>query len=280
MFSLIVQNRAAFPLEFRTEGEAYLLRHQQDLERNFWQTTTGAARPPWNHRHPPPGSSCRYSRQESPPCASSSRFHSDDDGTLVHVPRTPYPTRSYGPSQSVPIPPLRFGTTTPTPAATSRTQTARPRLPGFSTRRLQTITASPRVPTPTVSADGGPGYLGTVPPNPNDRGPTYDVSGYPTTDSRPNTRWNIGDLLFTYVQRHPENWARGIRSFLFQVARTIGDTPCQDDVLAYQTIVVLAPASPRGATHQYHLFFDMAICLFSIRGLFAFTVRTGGYLAT
>ncbi|KAJ7712521.1 hypothetical protein DFH07DRAFT_974934 [Mycena maculata] len=46
LFALISQNLGAFPLHFRTEGEAHLMRHHQELERNWWVTVTGTARAP------------------------------------------------------------------------------------------------------------------------------------------------------------------------------------------------------------------------------------------
>ncbi|KAJ7815206.1 hypothetical protein B0H13DRAFT_1924325 [Mycena leptocephala] len=230
-------NCAAFPLEFRTEGEVYLLKHQQDLERSDWTTTTGAARASRNQRHPPLGSVRSYGRQDSPPSAGPSRFHSEDDGALV----------------SVPLPPLTFGTATVnlSPGPCVPAPTARMRFPGFSSARTNSSADTPRGSTPTVSAEVGPRYLGASPPNSDDRAPVYDIAGNPTPDSRPNTRWSI--RYTTHLRAtSPRRLGSGIRSFLFQIARTLGDTPCQD---------------------------DMAVRLFSIRGLFALIVRTGGYLA-
>jgi hypothetical protein len=51
-FLLIVGDRAAFPLEFRTEGEAYLLSNQQEIEHSYWIVTTGAPRASRTQRHP------------------------------------------------------------------------------------------------------------------------------------------------------------------------------------------------------------------------------------
>ncbi|KAJ7499519.1 hypothetical protein FB451DRAFT_1385217 [Mycena latifolia] len=98
--------------------------------------------------------------------------------------------------------------------------------------------------TPTFSDDPSPAYLGTSPPNPTDHA-----------------------------------WGMGICGFMLQIAIQLGNTPAVRNVLAYHTLMVLSPGDRHGLAHQYHLFFDMAICMFSIRGLFARIIELGGYPA-
>ncbi|KAJ7503846.1 hypothetical protein B0H11DRAFT_1906249 [Mycena galericulata] len=254
LFSLIVQNHATFPLEFRTEGEAYLMRNQQELGRNYWITTTGTTRASRTERHPPPGG---YRGRSSPgPSRASTSSAGMQEG--------PSQPRTYGPQPSFPLAPLTFGSTTSV-------------RPPDDSKRAQPTKDKPRATTPVVSMDPGPSYLGQSPPNPLDEPPTYEMSGFPSPSARITTRWTIGEAMHVYVLRNPLHWGTGVRNFLFEIATMLGDSPNQDDTLGYLTSAALAPLNRRALAHWYHLFINMVVRLFSIRGLFAHVVRIGGY---
>ncbi|KAJ7684898.1 hypothetical protein DFH06DRAFT_1313280 [Mycena polygramma] len=285
MFLLTVSNRANFPLEFRSEGDAYLLSRQQELEKTYWTAATGEPRPSRNEKTRSSGSRRHYS-------ASSG---SEDDGPLAH---RPHETRRS--QDSVPPSRLEFGTTKtpanltiarpqPLPPVKTTTTAARPQPPRPPAPRTQdaptrpkTTTNSGRSPTrastPSVSVgDGATCYLGSSPPDAGDRGPTYDMKGFPAIDARPNSKWSIGEVVYIYSKHSPSTWAKGVRSFLLQVAEHTGDSPHREDVRGYMTLQALAPRNTRELNHQYRLFVQAAVRLFSIRGLFAHMVQVGGY---
>ncbi|KAJ7451019.1 hypothetical protein FB451DRAFT_1409925 [Mycena latifolia] len=130
---------------------------------------------------------------------------------------------------------------------------------------------------PTYSDDPSPGYLGTSPVDPDDLIVILDMHGYPELAQTPNTRWTVGQLMYAYVHRHPNQWGMGIRGFLLQLAVQLGNMPAIRNVLGYHTMVALSPGNHRRLAHQYRMFFDMAVCMFSIRRLFARIVSLGGY---
>jgi hypothetical protein len=83
--------------------------------------------------------------------------------------------------------------------------------------------------------------------------------------------------MCVFVMRNPHKWAQGIRGFLLQIAQQTGDSPHREDLLGYFTICALAPQNTRSLNHQYRLFSQAAVRLFSVKGLFAHIVRIGGY---
>ncbi|KAJ7702740.1 hypothetical protein B0H17DRAFT_1327138 [Mycena rosella] len=245
-FSCVVQDHAAFPLEFRSEGEAYLLTHQQELEHGYWFASTGEQRPTRTSRHPqavPPS---------TPQASSSGSSQHDHQG--------------------------RRNSDTPTSHANAAARAA----PQMSMACIDTPRPPPRIAAPrprqtTPPPDPAPGYLGVSPPDPTDMLPPYENQGFVPSAAVPSTRWNIGEITNNYIARHPSLWGLGIRNFLLRVASVLGNSPASADVLAYHTFIALSPAQRQLLAHQYHLFFDMAIRLFSIHGLFAHIIRTGQY---
>ncbi|KAJ7484151.1 hypothetical protein FB451DRAFT_1363738 [Mycena latifolia] len=251
-FRVSVQNLAAFPRRFRTEGEAFLMCHQQELERVYWTASTGQP---------------RISRTGAAPAVITARAFT--------VPRTGSDVA--GPA---PTPPpahflFSFGSTTaanatPPAPALGRT-TSSPAAPAPPDGR--------RSSTPTFSDDPSPGYLGNSPADPSDPDVVLDMRSYPELTQNPNTRWTVGQLMYAYVHRHPNQWGLGIRGSLLQLAVQLGNTPAVRDVLAYHTCTALSPGNRHHLAHQYRLFFDLAIRMFLIRGLFDRIISLGGYPA-
>ncbi|KAJ7086048.1 hypothetical protein B0H15DRAFT_801693 [Mycena belliarum] len=245
-FCLIVHNLASFPREFRTEGEGHLMRYQQDMERAFWTAATGGP---------------RVSRSGNTPTTSTSRGFT--------IPRANIAGPAAAAARAAAAFPFSFGSIN-TPTAHSGALNAGIRMPAIVTR-------DGRAQTPTFSPDPSPGYLGSAPADPLDVPPKRDANDMPELAQTPNTLWTVGELLYTYVNRHPDTWGVGIRGFLLTPATHLGDTPSLADVLCYHTSTALCPGDRRRIAHQYHLFFDMVVRLFSIRGLFAQIVMIGGY---
>ncbi|KAJ7471586.1 hypothetical protein B0H11DRAFT_2237139 [Mycena galericulata] len=258
LFMQTTQNLAAFPLRFRTEGEAHLMRHQQQIDRTWWINTTGGPRPPRHVRHPNPRPG----------------------------PSTPYPRRIYAPGPSQPgrsIPaemqaereaPCLYG---PLPATAPPTYTfgsAGPLQPAAPTTTIASTRCSV---TPTVSADSGVGYLATSPPNPTDTPPVLNHAGLPALNVGTNSRWTIGELENRFSRMHPDGWNRGILNFSARRGTTLGDTPRRINVLALNTFMALCPMHRRALAHQHHLFLEAGVRLFSIDGLYEYILRTGGY---
>ncbi|KAJ7018847.1 hypothetical protein C8F04DRAFT_1198405 [Mycena alexandri] len=284
-FTLIVGNLAAHPRNFHTEGEAYLMRYQQDIDKAWWVTTTGVTRPPRHERHPNLYKATRTSmyggsRNATGSSSGSSREYlggtlSSESSSTSERPGGSQ-TRNYGPratagpqtqiSNSTPEvreygPTYAFGTTTQVRPAPSTTEVVS------------------RAPTPTVSLDDGRGYLGLSPPNPVDRRPAD--AGEPDTGLTVNSCWTAGDIVRRYMRTHPSMWACGIREALGRLATTMGESPNVHNVLAHHTNLALSPNERRTNAHQHWVFSLATTGLFSVTGLYEHILRLGEYpLAT
>ncbi|KAJ7434623.1 hypothetical protein B0H11DRAFT_1938389, partial [Mycena galericulata] len=245
LFQVINQNGSGFPEVFRTEGEAYLIRHQQELERMWWNTTTGAPRPPRHVRHPNtrPAVSLGPRRDEPGPSTTQrQRAEAGPPSTAVmqeerQAPRVYGPPPVFAPAPATYI----FGNTTPIRTTPSTTAVVRP------------------VPPPPTPGDAQ-GYLGTSPPNPADSAPTVpSFWEFPSLDATPNSRWSINDLTNRFTRIHPRHWNMAVRDYLGHAPTTLGDTPRRDDVLPSTP-----PATPIPA-------------IFRIEGLYDHVVRIGEY---
>ncbi|KAJ7260973.1 hypothetical protein B0H12DRAFT_1069650 [Mycena haematopus] len=274
-FKNVINTCAFAPTEFRSEGESYLVSGQQAIEDAYWDITTGP----------------RHAAHTAP------NVHEVDDGALTHRPyighgyasdRAPESAghNGHGPSTSTsfhsnrPSTAHRGSFNPPRPVETPRPQPFL-RIPKVvSAADRPAPPPIPRATTPSDDfADNGPSYLGTSAPNPGDQAPVLDAAGRPPRDGRPNTKWTIGQVLFTLTRRNPNEWARGIRSFMMQQPPAVGESPYINDAVAYYTFCALAPINGQtpAMNHQYRLFFKVGVGLFSIRGLFAHIVRLGAY---
>ncbi|KAJ7742067.1 hypothetical protein B0H16DRAFT_1464235 [Mycena metata] len=250
LFALTVQNLAAFPQQFRTEGEAHLMRYQQDIERAWWTVTTGGPRAPRAVRHGnplvrPTDSSSTTRRVEAKPAATRpppplARGHEQREFDIAQ-------TRAYGP----PV----------VPAPTSARDRPSP-------------AAQPRPTTPLTSADGSPGFLGRSQPNPSDARPTFSNGAVHDASLTPNTRWTAGDLHNRHARTHPSVWRRGVRGFSGVLATALGDTPNRPDILASNTTTALAPNTLQA---DFRAFVLVGMRLFSVRGLYDLILRLGEY---
>ncbi|KAK7035667.1 hypothetical protein R3P38DRAFT_2771294 [Favolaschia claudopus] len=269
-WKMVTGNCAAFPREFRSEGESTLLSRQTEIETLYWTTTTGAPRAAREARQP----SIMRARIHTPPT-----IHRVDDAALVHrpdvvvyetAPRKPQPTPTFAP--------LAFGSTTP--ASADLSMMFRPitiASPSSSSSHL------PGAPLPHVTMldaaglDKDKNYLGISGPDANDYSPQLDLRNRPPVDGRPNTRWTIGQTVYVLSKRKTKTWAKGIRTFLMQTPTAECDMPHRDDVLAYSTFCALSPPNLRDQNHRYRIFSQTAMYLFSVKGLFAHFVECGGY---
>ncbi|KAJ7253139.1 hypothetical protein C8J57DRAFT_1237493 [Mycena rebaudengoi] len=196
MFSLIVQNCSACPADFRSEGESYLLRNQQDIERTWWITVMGR----------PSGSAASSASVLSP-------IHGTT-GTLC------------------------------TTAEAGVTEHA---------------------------------YLGIAPQNPSDTGPVDPPGDFAEWTKLPNSIVLRAALLHHYTFLATAGWISGLCNMLHHLPTAANDTPLDDDVLAYHTILAMSPVNRRNIPHQFRRFFDTAIMMFLIPGLFDAILLVGGY---
>ncbi|KAJ7604740.1 hypothetical protein B0H17DRAFT_1222148 [Mycena rosella] len=241
LFTITVQNMGNFPLQFRTEGEAHLMRHQQELEKRWWICTTGAPRPP------------RYE---------------DIPAEMQHASASN--SRPYGPNAR-----SAFGSIVPPRPAGPGTAPRVP-LPAAVPTTAATLNSDQR-PVAYTDAASAQGYLGRSPPNPLDVAPVSAENEFPVLDLVPNTKWSAGELNNRYWCTPPSRWGLGLRSVLLRIALNAGNTPWHNDVLSFHTMIALSPPDPIRFAQQYHLFFDVAVCLFSITGLYEHLVRLGEY---
>ncbi|KAJ7717206.1 hypothetical protein B0H16DRAFT_1476228 [Mycena metata] len=250
LFALTVQNLAAFPQQFRTEGKAHLMRYQQEIERAWWTMTTGGPRAPRVARHGNPlvrpmDSNLMTRRAEVKPAPARplpppARGHEQREFDIVQM-------RMYGP----PV----------IPAATSARDHPAP-------------APQPRPTTLLTSADGSPGFLGRSPPNPNDARPAFSNGSVNDTSLTPNTRWTAGDLHNRHARTHPSVWRRGVWGFSGVLATALGDTPNRPDILASNTTTALAPNTLQA---DFRAFVLVGMRLFSVRGLYNLILRLGEY---
>ncbi|KAJ7029321.1 hypothetical protein C8F04DRAFT_1264983 [Mycena alexandri] len=249
------------------EGEAYLMRYQQDIERSWWRTTTGATRPSRAERHPNAYPRGRNSLS-TPPYPSHQQHREPITGPSRGGYSTPYHNRdniaepsshnansgagvqnpSQPPTYLGPSPPYRFGTTTTTCT-----------LPMVVSAAHRPSPAPVRSMTPVTSNDSLRGYLGQSPPDPSDEQPLVMDGGYPDNTTPVNSRWTTGELSNS------------------RLASKMGDTACVSTMLAWHTTVALGPDQRQVLLHQFALFFRAVVQLFSISDLFSHIVETGGY---
>ncbi|KAJ7209332.1 hypothetical protein C8J57DRAFT_1540416 [Mycena rebaudengoi] len=184
LFSLIIQNRSALLWEFHSEGEAYLLRYQQDIEHSWWITVTGQPRAPRHLRHPEPRGARRPSATTRGGSAASSASVMQEG--LFHRPAA-----------------------------------------------MQT--------------------------------------------KLPNSAGTLFSILHYYVFLATKGWPTGLRNMLCRIPSEGSDTPLNDNVLAYHTILAMAPANRHDVLHQFRGFFNATIIMFSMPGLFAAIIQAGSY---
>ncbi|KAJ7468398.1 hypothetical protein B0H11DRAFT_1920962 [Mycena galericulata] len=127
-------------------------------------------------------------------------------------------------------------------------------------RPAPATTAVARPAPPSQNTDEASGYLGTSLPDPADTPPT-----------------SANELTNRYTRIHPRHWNMALRDYLGHAPTTMGDTPNRNDVLVIYTIFALAPADRRLLPHQFRLFFDAVMRLFSIMDLYDHVVRIGEY---
>ncbi|KAJ7718172.1 hypothetical protein B0H16DRAFT_1475743 [Mycena metata] len=260
VFTLIVQNTSASPGEFRTEGEMYVLSHQQRLEREWWVTTRSTAQPPCAERiGGTRGGSTLSSRAVS--VAGTEEDARMDDGP---------PSRLYGPAAAT-RPPTNgwlFGTTAPIPAVVKPTPSKKPADTAGSTASL------------TISGYdiNGRGYLGTSPPNTRDVAPSNVPEGeFRAWAGLPNTRGIVCEITHFYARTKPELWVTGARNVFGRRADPSGDDVHMGDALGIQLIRALAPANRRNQNHLYCLFFETVFLMILIPGLYTHIVCVGDY---
>ncbi|KAJ7606448.1 hypothetical protein DFH06DRAFT_1347982 [Mycena polygramma] len=254
LYSTFTQNLAAFPLLFRTEGKAYILCHQQDIERSWWITVTGEARTPRHERHPGPSTLRRNARPPTIPGPFTPNLPMYGDrgtpnfGSHASGSTSAGATSSSSNSSNSHPPTWVMDPTRPHPRVNVPTARYGPR------RQPQTL-SRPRSTTLVLSPDDSQGYLGTSPPNPTDTPPGPELEEFAGSALTPNTRWTAEQILLLGG----------------------GDTARREDMLAHQTNLALAPDNRRIANHQHKQFTNAALYLFSVRGLFAHIVSVGGY---
>ncbi|KAJ7664156.1 hypothetical protein B0H17DRAFT_303600 [Mycena rosella] len=240
LFTITVQNMGNFPLQFRTEGEAHLMRHQQELEKRWWICTTSAPRPPRYVRHPQVNGRAPWHMDAA--TSGGSRYRISDDTASVQD-NTPAEMqnglasnlRPYGTNAR----PAFGGTYSLRPAGPS---TAASRTPLPTT--APTTAAAPssdRRPVAYTDATSAQGYLGRSLPNPSDVAPVSAENEFPALDLTPNTRWSAGELNNRYWRTPPSRWGLGLHSVLLRITLNAGDTPWCDDVLSFHTMIALSP---------------------------------------
>ncbi|KAJ7710626.1 hypothetical protein B0H17DRAFT_1324280 [Mycena rosella] len=207
-FVFMIQNLAAVPTDFCTEGEAYVMKHQQQLECNWWIKTRGAP---------------RQSRME--------RLRTGNGSNALRT----NTAAGFPPA----VPGLSFESTVP----------------------LSPIRSTPETVTPDIKHRG---YLGHLPPNPDDVTPLSSV----TCDFR---AWHgLPNMLVTAAEvvHHYLTVFTAIRNMLGNCPRISGDSAHMDDVLSFQTVIALGPFDHQQFAHQWWLFYETFILMFSIPGLF------------
>ncbi|KAJ7503830.1 hypothetical protein B0H11DRAFT_1906236 [Mycena galericulata] len=249
--SFIVSHASARPLEFRTEGEAYLLRYQQDLDRTYWTAATGAPRAPRAQRHP----NIHDRRLDDPPHAEPSpTLHTADAMIVDEEGTTRYQWGSTGESSGT------ASTSSTTPAPPARTM---PPNPAFATAGRLVLASVTHI------------YLGESRPNPADTIRT----GPDLLARRPNTQASLQDGVRYYSLVNPARWGTGLLNAQGRIpTHIVGEQPLRSHVRSYHTQLGLAPTQRRGSSHQFHVWYAGSNDLFSIQGLFNHIAKVGGYL--
>ncbi|KAJ7235138.1 hypothetical protein B0H12DRAFT_1238819 [Mycena haematopus] len=199
LFKNIINNCAVFPIDFRSEGEAYLITNQQELDRSYWIASTGARR--GAHEVDGRGSTSNRSNDTHRPPS----VHSVFDATLAHHPQntdgySSYPPpsdRGYSSGFGAPLVgrslthfgDISFATPTtdygqynhfPQREIANRPQPVnKPRVESAADRP---VPPPQRTVTPHGVLDDAPAYVGTSPPNVDDVRPTLDAMGSPPSD--------------------------------------------------------------------------------------------------
>ncbi|KAJ7075391.1 hypothetical protein B0H15DRAFT_806245 [Mycena belliarum] len=243
-FLFIVQNSAAAPTDFRTEGEVYVLKHQQDLERNWWILTRGAARLPRSER-----------LQGGPPGSNGLRPATNQAGPARTV------TNAVRPVATAAGPPHTADTTTKGPAWSFGSSIA--------------IAADG-----PAKRDEEQGYLGTAPVDIKDVAPpAVSTEEWRAWRGLPNSLGTTSEVLHWYAFATIIMWTSGVRNAHCERPRADGDDAYVRDALAFQTLVALGPADRRNYAHQWRMWYETMISMLSIPGLFAHIVRVGKYPA-
>ncbi|KAJ7739794.1 hypothetical protein DFH07DRAFT_778618 [Mycena maculata] len=242
------------PTAFRTEGEAYLMRNQQTLERNWWVYTTGAVHPPRAERIRSSTNQTRTSNSAAGPSRCPQADMEVDDG----APPAPQPTAP--PHTPATGTMWSFGTTIVLPAATPGTAA------GPSGVNLFPPSAETRA------------YFGTSPPDPVDVAPPASTHGdFRPWRGLPNSLATEVEIARYYAFLDTHLWMSSLRNMLGTRPRPGGDSVFNPDAQAYQTLIALGPGDRRNNTHQWHLFFETALTMLSIPALYAHIVTIGGY---
>ncbi|KAJ7281692.1 hypothetical protein C8J57DRAFT_1500380 [Mycena rebaudengoi] len=119
--------------------------------------------------------------------------------------------------------------------------------------------------------------VGTSPPNPTDVAPEELAAEFAKWTKLPNSAGTLFSILHYYVFLATKGWPTGLRNMLRWIPSEGSDTPLNDDVLAYHTILVMAPANRRDVPHQFCGFFNAMIIMFSVPRLFAAIIQAGSY---
>ncbi|KAJ7110267.1 hypothetical protein C8R43DRAFT_1139417 [Mycena crocata] len=259
MFSFIAGQASAVPADFRTEGETYIMRHQQRLERDWWTTTRGAPRPSRadrNRKIPATGMTrnAAATTSRNGVAGSSRQTPLDADAVMVDAGA---PATGGGRNTQDASPAFSFGMTLSIPPLPSTTRSVHALAP------------------PYVMTDGH-GYLGTSPPNEMDLTPTEPAVGeWRAWNGLPNTQGTDREVIHHYVLVRTGQWPLGARNILGARPREGDDSIHIGDALVVQTVHALGPDGRRG--HQYHVFFENWVMMMSIPGLYAHIVNVGGY---
>ncbi|KAJ7721080.1 hypothetical protein DFH07DRAFT_972423 [Mycena maculata] len=231
----IINHASARPLDFRSEGDAYIIRNQKELERTYWTAATGGPRLPRAVRHP------NTSDRRTDPNARE--MHVDDEGPR----QGPF---TFGSTQPIRQPNLNAAPNAPLTVG----------LMGTNAAGTLVIASITRV------------YLGASEPDPKDVHHAFSFH------RRPNTRNSTQDGMRYYSGVTSLGWPHGFLTEGGKVpSGAFGERPRRGDMRGYHTHVALGPVSTRKASHQSHLWYCAAHGLFSIGGLFAYIVTTGGY---
>ncbi|KAJ7669211.1 hypothetical protein DFH06DRAFT_1321241 [Mycena polygramma] len=256
-FQHVVQSCAAAPTDFRAEGEAYLLRHQQQLERSYWIATTGAARPPRGERTKAAPNSASGSRANPPAAGPSRQEVVDVDAPMDDI----------TPEQCAPSPKKK----------TVAQVTASMWSFGLVLPMAAPLVVAPPPAEHTVHVDS-PGYFGTSAPDPTDVAPAPAGPGeFRVWHGLPNSRATVLEVLRYYEFAPTNMWTVGMRNRLGERPNGEGDSPRIGDALSYATWVALGPPDRRNYAHQWRRFYDTGIMMMSIPGLFHHIVTQGGY---
>ncbi|KAJ7652593.1 hypothetical protein B0H17DRAFT_1147335 [Mycena rosella] len=133
-----------------------------------------------------------------------------------------------------------------------------------------TLLMVPPVVLPPVQPGGKdePGYLGTAPVDPSDVAPLSTGTGdFRIWQGLPNSLATTMEVLYYWSFADTKDWASGLRNMHCEHLQRSGDKPHVCNVLAFHTFMVLGPANRRLLQHQWHMFFETGIVLFSIPAL-------------